>query len=84
VQLEEGEEREVGGVVSGFLAAAEDLLLLGEHAEYCEDVAFDLDLFAESGSWGRALPQRRGRSTQHGARQIFILGESVPDPVRCS
>ena len=49
VDLAEGEEREVGGVVVGVLAAAEDLLLLGEDADDGEDVAFDLDFLADGG-----------------------------------
>ena len=69
MKLAEGEEREMGGVVVGVLAAAEDLLLLGEHADDGEDVAFDLDFFAEADSWPKSSSAASWPSTTTLARR---------------
>ena len=79
VDLAEGEEREVGGVVVGIRAAAEDLLLLGEHADHGEDVAFDIDFLAD---WLLLAEELfRGVVAEHddvGAPLLFFLGEEAP------
>ena len=66
------------GVVVGVFAAAEDLLLLGEHADDREDIAFDLHLLADGGVLAEELfGGVVAEDDDVGAALLFFVGEEA-------